>query len=141
MVREPVKQTTNPFVYCHPYLRYPNEFYTNKYILICVISSLKYCGFREGYNTQNALMELLEDWRYQLDKKQIVGVIVCDLSKAFDTSPHDFLISELDAYGFGERSLAFLFDYLNGRIQRCKVGSFYSFCLDIQTGVPQGSVL
>ena len=86
-------------------------------------------------------MKLLEDWRYQLDKQQTVGVIACDLSKAFDALPHDLLIAKLDAYGFGERSLAFLFDYLDDRIQRCKVGSFYSFWLVIQTGVPQGSVL
>ena len=86
-------------------------------------------------------MRLLEDWRYQFGKKQIVGVIACDLSKAFHTLPHDLLIAKLDAYGLGERSLEFLFHYLNDRIQRCKVSSFHSVWLDIQTGVPQGSVL
>ena len=100
--------------------------------------SVKLCGFREGYNTQYALMKLLEDQRSQLDEKQIVGGIACVLSKVLDTWPHHLLIAKLDAYGFGERSRAFLFGYLNDRIQRCKVGS-YSLWLDILTGVPQGS--
>ena len=99
------------------------------------------CGFRKGYNTQYALIKLLEDWRKHLDNKQIVGVIACDLSKAFDTLPHDLLIAKLEAYGFGKPSLRFLFDYLNDRKQRCKVGSSYSFWLDTLNGVPQGSVL
>ena len=76
----------------------------------------KFCGFRKGYNTQHALLKMLDTWRSHLDNKEIVGVILCDLSKA-------------------------LYDYLNGRKQRCKVGSTYSTCMDVLTGVPQGSVL
>ena len=99
------------------------------------------CGFRKGYNTQHALLNLLENWRYHLDNKEIVGAIFCDLSKAFDTLPHDLLIAKLEAYGFGYNSLKLIYDYLSNRKQRCKVGSAYSTWLDILAGVPQGSVL
>ena len=101
----------------------------------------KLCGFRQGYSTQYALMKLLEDWRKHLDNKQVVGVIACDLSKAFDTLPHDLLIAKLEAYGFGYRSLSFILDYLSDRKQRCKIGSSYSLWLYVLAGVPQGSVL
>ena len=101
----------------------------------------KLCGFRKGYNTQHALLNLLENWRNHLDNKEIIGVILCDLSKAFDTLPHDLLIAKLEAYGFGFNSLKLIYDYLNNRKQRCKVGSEYSTWLDVQAGVPQGSVL
>ena len=97
------------------------------------------CGFRKGYSTQDALIRLLENWRAHLCNKGIIGTILCDLSKAFDTLPHDLIIAKLD--GFGHNALKLLSDYLNGRFQRCKVGSKYSNWLLLLIGVPQGSVL
>ena len=99
------------------------------------------CGFRKGYSTQYALLRLLEQWRSKLDNKYIIGTILCDLSKAFDTLPHDLIIAKLEAYGFGHNSLTLILDYLTNRKQRCKVGSKYSNWLEILIGVPQGSVL
>ena len=113
---------------------------------ICVIYiynklSENLCGFRKGYSTQHALLNLIENWRKHLEIKETIGVIVCDLSKAFDTLPHDLLIAKLEAYGIGQHSLKLICDYLNDRKQRCKVGSVFSTWLDVLTGVPQGSVL
>ena len=51
------------------------------------------------------------------------------------------MVAKLNAYGFGRESLNFIYDYLNGRKQRCKVGSSYSSWLNVISGVPQGSVL
>ena len=99
------------------------------------------CGFRKGYSTQHALLNLIENWRKHLEIKETIGVIVCDLSKAFDTLPHNLLIAKLEAYGIGQHSLKLIYDYLNDRKQRCKVGSVFSTWLDVLTGVPQGSVL
>ena len=63
------------------------------------------CGFRKGYSTQHALLKLLENWRTHLENKEIIGVILCDLSKAFDTLPHDLIIVKFNAYGLGNESL------------------------------------
>ena len=43
-----------------------------------------------------------------------------DLSKAYDCLPHDLLISKLEAYGFDNNSLHFLYNYLTNRKQRVK---------------------
>ena len=99
------------------------------------------CGFRKGHNTQHALIRLLEDWRTQLDNKKVIGTILCDLSKAFDTLSHDLLIAKLNAYGLSHSALEFIYNYLSNRKQRCKVGSSYSSWGDITSSVPQGSVL
>ena len=46
------------------------------------------CGYRKSFNTQNALLTLVENWR-SLDNKGFGGAILMDLSKAFDTLNHD----------------------------------------------------
>ena len=99
------------------------------------------CGFREGYSTQHALIKMVEHCRVGLDNKNIVGMVLMDLSKAYDCLPHDLLIAKLEAYGFGMNSLRLLYSYLTARRQRVKINSNYSSWLDITSGVPQGSVL
>jgi len=99
------------------------------------------CGFRKGYNTQHALIRLLENWRELLDKGEIIGTVLCDLSKAFDTLPHDLIIAKLEAYGFGPKSLKMIHSFLSDKQKMCKIGSHYSSWQTVLTGVPQGSVL
>ena len=53
------------------------------------------CGFRAGYSTQHALFRLIEACRSTLDKKGYVGMVLMDLSKAYDCLPHDLLIAKL----------------------------------------------
>ena len=95
------------------------------------------CGFR----TEDALLRLLEHWRSHLCNNDIIGTVLCDLSNAFDTLPHDLLIAKLDAYGFSHSAKKLVFNYLSEIFQRFKVGSKYSSWLEILIGVPQGSVL
>ena len=96
------------------------------------------CGFREGYSTQHALIRLVENFRAGLDNKNIVRMVLMDLSKAYDCLPHDLLIAKLEAYRFGMNSL---YSYPTARSQRVKINSTYSSWLDITSGVPQGSIL
>ena len=61
-----------------------------------------------------------------------------DLPKAYDWIPHNSLIAKLECSGVDKASLRLLLDYLTGRKQWTK--TFSSWC-DINTGVPQGSIL
>ena len=63
------------------------------------------CGYRKGFNTQTALLSLLEKWKSTLDKKGFAGAVLMDLSKAFDTINHELLIAKLNASGFNQPSL------------------------------------
>ena len=65
------------------------------------------CGFRKKYSTQYALMNLINKWYFKLDASSKVGAVLMDLSKAYDTLPHDLLIAKLAAYGLGNKSLKF----------------------------------
>ena len=49
-----------------------------------------------------------------------------DLSKAYDCIPHDLLMAKLKAYDLDKTSSNFLFDYLNNRKQRTKIGCSFS---------------
>ena len=76
-----------------------------------------------------------------MTKKEVCEEILTDLSKAFDCLSLDLLIAKLNAYGFDHNALNVIHNYLSGRYQRTKVGSYFSDLLDILHGVPQGSIL
>ena len=99
------------------------------------------CGFRKGYNAQHALLRLKNNLNKSLDKKENIGLMMMDLSKAFDCIPHDLLIAKLYAYGFDKSSVRLIHSYLKERHQRVKINSEYSSWKVILDGVPQGSVL
>ena len=86
-------------------------------------------------------MVMLEKWKKALDKKKVAGALLTDLSKAFDCLHHDLLIAKLEAYGFGHSSLILIYNYLSGRKQRTKINNVYSEWNELETGVPQGSIL
>ena len=43
------------------------------------------CGYRKGHSTQYALIALIEKLKKSLDGRGYSGVVLMDLSKAFDT--------------------------------------------------------
>ena len=99
------------------------------------------CGYRKGYNAQHALVSLIEKWKISLDSKGFAGAMLMDLSKAFDTLKHDLLIAKLHAYGFSKNALTLVFNYLNDRWQRTKINKSFSTWSELESGVPQGSIL
>ena len=84
------------------------------------------CAFRNGHSTQHALFHLIETCRKTLDEKVVVGMVLMDLSKAYDCLLHDLLLAKLAAYGFGPNSLALISNYLLQRKKHVKVGSTFS---------------
>ena len=98
-------------------------------------------GFRKGHGRQDVLIRMTEDWREAIGKGLKVGVIVIDLSKAFDCMPHGLLLAKLSAYGFDIESLDMMKSYIIGREQRVKIGETFSGWIHNIKGVPQGSIL
>ena len=69
------------------------------------------------------------------------GVLLTDLSKAFDSLPHEPLAAKLSAYGVDISAVRFIYDYLTNRKQRTKIENHYSSWRDLICGVPQGLIL
>ena len=105
------------------------------------IFSKYFSGFRKGHSTQHCLLFMLEILKKALHKGLCTGILLTDLSKAFDCISHDLLIAKLNAYGFSKISLSLIKDYLSDRIQRTKIGETFSMWREIVGGVPQGSIL
>ena len=120
---------------------YEKIFYIQIYEYFNSIFSKYLCGFRKGHSTQHCLLYMLENLKQSLDKGYKTGILLTDLSKAFDSISHDLLIAKLNAYGFCKNSLNLINDYLTGRRQRTKIGDSFSSWREIIYGVPQGSIL
>ena len=53
------------------------------------------CGFRNGYSTKYALVNLFQKWKKTLDKPDgIFGTLLMDLSKAYDCVSHELIIAK-----------------------------------------------
>ena len=98
-------------------------------------------GFRQGYNTQNVLLNFLQYCKNSIDNKGLAGAVFMDLSKAFDCVNHGLLIAKLSAYGLNMDALQLISSYLSNRQQRVKINSSFSDWKEIKIGVPQGSVI
>ena len=63
------------------------------------------------------------------------------MSKAFDKVWHEGLIHKLKSYGINSQLINLLKDYLSNRKQRVLLNGKTSAWKNINSGVPQGSVL
>ena len=62
-------------------------------------------GSRKGYDTQYALVNLLQKWKKCLyEPDGIVDALLMDLSKAYDCVNHELIIAKLAAYKLNEYS-------------------------------------
>ena len=92
------------------------------------------------FSAQNCLLAMLEKWKSSVDKGKVFGVLLTDLSKAFDCLSHELIIAKLNAYGFSLSALKLMQNYLIERKQRTKINQACSSWEEILFGVPQGSI-
>ena len=96
--------------------------------------SIYQCGFRKNLSVQSCILSMLEKWRKCIDKGGSAGILLTDLSKAFDCLVHDLLIAKLHAYGFDYLALKLVYSYLTNRNQRVRIGTIYSSWNEILYG-------
>ena len=98
-------------------------------------------GFRPQHSTQDVLLKTVDDWKKVLDENGILGTVLIDLSKAFDSIDHSLLMKKLQAYGVEDVEHRWFADYLSARKQRVTIDGVVSEWSSVIKGVPQGSIL
>ena len=76
-----------------------------------------------------------------LDKKEVAGALLMDLSKAFDCMGHERLIAKLNAYGFSKKTQLMIYNYISGRKQRVTFNGSFRNWRESCAAIPQDSVL
>jgi hypothetical protein len=98
-------------------------------------------GFRKSLSCELALNTLVETLRNALDDGDDAMVVMLDFTKAFDTVDHALLLFKLTYYGFDDKLILLIKNYLTNRTIKVKVNDAISHSKTINIGVPQGSVL
>ena len=58
-----------------------------------------------------------------MEKCHYMAAVLMDLSKAFDSLPHDILLCKPPAYDLSGRAVQLMTSYLSNRKQRIKIGN------------------
>ncbi|KAL1448078.1 hypothetical protein WDU94_013869 [Cyamophila willieti] len=113
--------------------------------LTCIITAKKLIpdhqfGFRSKHSTIEQVHRLVDQIEKTLEEKKVCSAVFLDVTKAFDKVWHEGLKHKLKR--FLPRKMAnILSSYLSERYFRIKQEDSYSELMDINAGVPQGSVL
>ena len=79
------------------------------------------------------LLRQIETWRYCLDQSKLFGIILIDLSKAFDCIPLDLLIAKLYGYRLDSSALVYIYSYSKERKQAVRINETYSTRIHFRT--------
>ena len=98
-------------------------------------------GSRAGHSTSTAIIEMYNHWAESIEEGNMAGVMMIDLSAAFDLVDHSLLLQKLKLLGFDNHAMIWMWSYLTGRYQSVYVDGKFSELKAVTVGVPQGSVL
>ena len=76
-----------------------------------------------------------------MKKGEVTLIAFADFSKAFDTVEYATVLKKLHNVGFSHDAIFWVLNYLTGRKQYVQINEKQSQVVDVQFGVPQGSIL
>ena len=104
-------------------------------------------AYREFHSTETALVKVREDILKAIDNKEILCLVLLDLSAAFDVIDHHKLLVRMESrFGLSVTVLNWIKSYITGRSQKVVTGDLNSNGAEsgstkLDQGVPQWSVL
>ena len=101
----------------------------------------KQSGYRKGDSTIKQLLSITHEIHKAFDNSHEVRAVFLDISKAFDTVWHEGLLFKLKRIGIEGDMISIIESFLSERKQRVIIDGKFSEWVDVQAGVPQGSLL
>ena len=98
-------------------------------------------AYRKFRNTETAVIQMYDTWVEAIAEGKLAAAAMIDMSAAFDTVDIDILLAKCKLYNFGEEATSLLESYLKKRRQIVTIGGYNSEALELEAGVPQGSIL
>jgi hypothetical protein len=98
-------------------------------------------GFLPCHSTTHQLIKLINEICMALDNRELICLILCDVSKAFDRVWLLGLLLKLERYGIKGNLLQLLGSYISAREQQVIIKNAISGKDILKDGVPQGSIL
>ena len=113
-----------------------NEYMENHRIL-----SPSQHAYRAGKSTETAWADLDARIQKATDNGKYIGLLLVDMSAAFNLVDKQIIVPKLKRMGVGEFAVKLIFSYLTCRKSRVKVKGLYSAWIAVKTGIGEGSVL
>ena len=98
-------------------------------------------GFTPKQSTVHAILDIVSTCFDNVENKKFTGLLLLDLTKAFDTVQHKILLAKLNHHGIRGVVNNFFESYLTNRSQAVIILDNHSSKSNIDIGVPQGSSL
>ena len=100
-------------------------------------------AYKRRSNTTTALLTCQHYWLKWLEDEDVnfVRIISFDFSKAFDSVPHDIVCEKLKSTNINPYIINWIINFLMYRRQRVVVDGIVTEFVDINRGVPQGTVI
>ena len=98
-------------------------------------------AYRKFFSCETALIKLINDILWNMEKQMVTSLAAIDLSAAFDTVDHSVLLNVLSTnFGITGQCLNWFQSYLSPRNFKVNINKEYSTLKDLTFSVPQGSV-
>ena len=65
-------------------------------------------GYRKGISSESLLLYLTESWKHYMDEGKVIGAIVIDFRKAFDSVCREIMFYKMQSCGISGKLLEWL---------------------------------
>lgn len=107
----------------------------------CDMISKEQFGFKKGVSTEDAVLYLTTKIQGNITKGNTTMAMSLDISKAFDSIPHDILFRKLEKKGIRGKALQLIKSFMEKRELVVEVQNTWSKVGILKIGLPQGSIL
>ena len=99
---------------------------------------MRYCTTTHGaHQSQSYCISVTETWNRHVDQGRVIGAILIDFCKAFDSVCPEIFSCKLQAWGIGGNLLQWLNSFLSHRHWFVELNGVKSPVLEVKYGVPQ----